>query len=113
VAKLAAIVIIIVSMRFGMRGLLIGLPLAALVWWAYRPRLPPGTASDAGAVGGRAPAQMTQAEALRILGLEPGASRDAIKAAHRELIKKVHPDQGGSGYLAQQVNEAKQVLLQR
>jgi DnaJ-class molecular chaperone len=53
---------------------------------------------------------MTRAEALRVLGLREGASREAIRRAHRDLIKKVHPDHGGSDVLAQQVNEAKRVL---
>ena len=53
---------------------------------------------------------MTREDALRVLGLREGATREAIAQAHRSLIKKVHPDQGGSDLLAQQVNEAKQVL---
>ena len=53
---------------------------------------------------------MTREEALRVLGLEEGASSDDVTRAHRHLIKKLHPDQGGSSFLAQQVNEAKRVL---
>jgi hypothetical protein len=53
---------------------------------------------------------MTREQALRILGLLDGATREAISSAHHQLIKKVHPDQGGSDFLAQQVNEAKKVL---
>jgi curved DNA-binding protein CbpA len=56
---------------------------------------------------------MSHEEALKVLGLEAGASAEAVMKAHRELIKKVHPDQGGSSFLTQQVNEAKQVLLKR
>ena len=53
---------------------------------------------------------MTEAEALSVLGLEPGADADAIDAAHRRMIVRAHPDQGGSDYLAAKVNEARAVL---
>jgi hypothetical protein len=84
---------------------------------SYLDRRFPAWRQDAqgNATGGQrraaASGKMTDEEAYQILGLQPGAGRADIGRAHRALMKKLHPDQGGSTYLAARVNEAKDTLL--
>ncbi len=70
----------------------------ALLWAAWR-RRPPG--SDA----------MPLEDARRLLGVGPDAGLDEIRAAHRRLIVRVHPDAGGSAELARRVNLARDTLV--
>ena len=69
-------------------------------------------AKDEGAQrGATANAPITKDEAYDVLGLEPGASPEDVKEAHHRLMLKMHPDQGGSTYLASKINQAKDLLL--
>jgi hypothetical protein len=70
-----------------------------------------GGGSDAGARS--TSGEMSVEEAYAILGLSSGADADSIKEAHRRLMVKLHPDHGGSDYLATKINRARDVLLHR
>jgi DnaJ family protein C protein 19 len=76
--------------------LAIALIAVAFLWWQGRMRRAAG---------------MAPAEARRLLGVAEGASLEDIRAAHRRLIAKVHPDAGGSADLAERVNLARDALV--
>jgi hypothetical protein len=69
--------------------------------------------ADAGGGQGVAPGAgaMTKEEAYKVLGLEFGAPAADVRKAHRRLMQRLHPDIGGSSFLAARINEAKDVLL--
>ncbi len=83
----------------------------------YLDRLMPDWRTAAAGAGQRAAAApgdaMTTAEALAILDLKPGAGEAEIREAYHRLMLKLHPDQGGSTYLAAKLNRAREVLLGR
>ncbi|HRW61647.1 MAG TPA: hypothetical protein P5340_13465 [Defluviicoccus sp.] len=99
-------------------------PSSCQVLETYLDRMHPGWRATAtgGEAGGRAgegggasrtAATMTREEALRVLGLAPDATSEDIQAAHHRLIALLHPDRGGSSFLAAQVNLARDLLLNR
>lgn len=70
-------------------------------------------AGQGGGTGAGSAGPMTRKEALEILGLTEGASAEDVIRAHRSMMKKHHPDQGGSTYFATKLNQAKDILLAR
>lgn len=99
-------------------------PSSCHVLETYLDRMHPGWRATAagGKSGGRTgegggsprtAATMTREEAFRVLGLAPDATSEDIQAAHHRLIALLHPDRGGSSFLAAQVNLARDLLLNR
>ena len=87
---------------------------------AYLDRTDPDWRADlhggqAGGSTGPGPStsDVTVDEAYAILGLQPDADAEAVKAAHHRLMKQLHPDHGGTDYLAAKLNRARDVLLRR
>lgn len=75
--------------------LLVGIAVILWLWWKGHSAAPP----------------MTREEARLLLGVKPGATPDEIRAAHRRIIARVHPDAGGSEELARKINAARDLLL--
>jgi len=76
--------------------------------WRSHARSDRGTGQEPGTPG---QGSMSHAEAYEILGLQPGAPREQVIDAHRRLMQRLHPDRGGSAYLASAINRAKDLLL--
>jgi hypothetical protein len=76
------------------------------LWSMFSSAKQNGPQNSAGGSG-----DMSVEEALQVLGLKVGASQSEIIAAHRKLMQKIHPDRGGSDYLAKKINLAKKILL--
>lgn len=79
---------------------------------AYLDRRAPGWNEASGASRDRGQDDMTVERALKVLDLPDTADRDDVVAAHRRLMQRLHPDRGGSAFLAATLNEAKKVLLE-
>jgi len=118
--RLTTVAIVAIAVLLSLRLRQYWVALLSFVWLLLEPRVfaamaararraaASGTGGDP--LGGGAGHRMTRAEALSVLGLEEGASKDAVLNAYRELMKRVHPDKGGSDYLAAKLNQAKDVL---
>jgi hypothetical protein len=88
---------------------------SALLLEAYLRRVHPDIEERMAAGQGAAPgaAAMDRDEALEVLGLEADADEDAIREAHKRLMQQLHPDRGGTDYLAAKINLARDLLLKR
>jgi hypothetical protein len=101
-----AMVILLMSGRLGL-----AIAIGAYVFWLLRLARSGQGQPQEPATPPRQSGQMSRAQALDVLGLEVGAQPDDIEAAYKALIVKNHPDQGGTDWLAAQLNEARDVLM--
>lgn len=124
---LGVILIAALLMRFGVNWLVVGVGMLMALLRGLLPLLRflpllqnfrQGSASRAGSGGGgsdhqsssRRPQRMSRQEALQVFGLGENATREDVQREYRRLMRQVHPDLGGSSYLAAKINEAKDVL---
>ena len=108
VVALAGIAVVLFLRDMLAAGLALTLVAAALNFLWREPRPFPWRRQEPAP---RAQGAMSRAEALSVLGLQPGASAEEIRAAHKRLMLQTHPDKGGTDYLAAKINQAKDVLL--
>ena len=92
IGDVAAVLAALIGLRLFTRG---------AAWWLWFRR------------GDRQAPAMSREEAGRLLGVPRNASAEAVRAAHRRLVMRVHPDAGGSAGLAARINAARDVLLAR
>jgi hypothetical protein len=112
---LGAVIAVVAGALLTLRGLgVIGAPLAVAGLGFLLPRRRPRIEEGLG--GGAPPPppgpDLSLDEAYAILGLEAGATAEEVKAAHRRLIARVHPDHGGSDWMAAKLNRAKELILE-
>lgn len=110
-----AVILVVLALLMALTGrVLVSVPLLMGAFAAYRRyRRLVSMASYLGGMAANRKGSMSREEALRVLGLEEGAGTDQINAAHRTLMQKLHPDHGGTDYLAAKLNEAREVLKSR
>jgi hypothetical protein len=109
-AGLMAVVLVVAGAALSIKGeWIVGLPMVLLALFSAaggrlnrRPRTAPETEPRGG---------MSAAEARSILGVEPSATPQEIKAAYARLMQRAHPDKGGTTGLASQLNAARDRLL--
>lgn len=112
VAAIAAVVILILTGR--LYALMIGVTALAPLTPFFVRFFNSGAEADVGTKSQASSSPfMSPEEAYRILGLKTGATPADIKKAHKTLIQKIHPDHGGSDYLTQKVNQARDILLEK
>ena len=121
IAALGGVSLALLLILSGRGGIALGAltlfgPLIYQRWQVYRMRLGTQQRQQQSAGSGqppprRQPGGMTREEAYQVLGLQPGASEEEIRAAHHRLMRTAHPDSGGSDWLATRINLARDVLL--